>query len=152
MGKLKNKGGRPSKYDKIDLVQVERLAGLGLIDTEIALVLGICEKTLNNYKEKTEFLQAIKRGKAIADKEVVRSLYERAIGYNHPEVKVFQHNGEIVTHNVTKHYPPDATSMIFWLKNRDPERWRDKSEVSHKHNVTMGDLDKVDKSFDGEND
>jgi hypothetical protein len=28
----------------------------------------------------------------------------------------------------TKYYPPDATSMIFWLKNRRPEQWKEKPD------------------------
>jgi hypothetical protein len=24
-----------------------------------------------------------------------------------------------------QHVPPDVTACIFWLKNRDPEHWRD---------------------------
>ena len=35
-----------------------------------------------------------------------------------------------------KHYPPDTTAAIFWLKNRQVERWRDKQEVDH---TTKGD-------------
>jgi hypothetical protein len=30
-----------------------------------------------------------------------------------------------------EHMPPDPTSMIFWLKNRDPERWRDFQQLEH---------------------
>lgn len=44
------------------------------------------------------------------------------------EIKVLQ-NGEVVRVQTVKHYPPDPTSMIFWLKNRQPQDWRDKTEV-----------------------
>lgn len=71
---------RPSKYDTIDLNEVERLAGLGFIDVEIAGILNICEKTLNNYKKKPEFLQSLKKGKDKADEKVVSSLFENATG------------------------------------------------------------------------
>jgi hypothetical protein len=27
--------------------------------------------------------------------------------------------------------PPDPTSGIFWMKNRDPEQWRDAWQVEH---------------------
>ena len=27
--------------------------------------------------------------------------------------------------------PPDVTAQIFWLKNRDPKRWRDAWQVEH---------------------
>ena len=36
-----------------------------------------------------------------------------------------------------EHYPPDTTAAIFWLKNRQPEKWRDKKEVDA--NVNLGD-------------
>jgi hypothetical protein len=29
---------------------------------------------------------------------------------------------------VVKHYPPDPTAAIFWLKNRQKDKWRDKRE------------------------
>ena len=33
-----------------------------------------------------------------------------------------------------EHVPPDVTACIFWLKNRDPARWRDAWQVER----TMG--------------
>ena len=36
------------------------------------------------------------------------------------------HRAEIV-----EHYPPDTTACIFWLKNRQPGRWRDRVDVQH---------------------
>jgi len=33
----------------------------------------------------------------------------------------------IVTY--TERMPPDTTACIFWLKNRWPEQWRDKTQV-----------------------
>ena len=30
---------------------------------------------------------------------------------------------------VENHLPPDTTAQIFWLKNRRPDRWRDKRET-----------------------
>ena len=27
--------------------------------------------------------------------------------------------------------PPDTTAAIFWLKNRDPQHWRDVQNVEH---------------------
>ena len=40
-----------------------------------------------------------------------------------------------------EHVPPDNTAMIFWLKNRQADRWRDQQnvrldgEVNHTHTV-----------------
>ena len=30
-----------------------------------------------------------------------------------------------------EHVPPDVTAAIFWLKNRDPARWRDAWQMEH---------------------
>jgi hypothetical protein len=30
-----------------------------------------------------------------------------------------------------EHVPPDVTAGIFWLKNRDPEHWRDAWQLEH---------------------
>jgi hypothetical protein len=36
----------------------------------------------------------------------------------------------VVTH-YTEHCPPDVGAAFIWLKNRDPERWRDVQNVEH---------------------
>lgn len=35
----------------------------------------------------------------------------------------------VVTKEITKEVPPDTTAIIFWLKNRQPQKWRDKQQV-----------------------
>jgi len=79
-----------------------------------------------------EFCNALKAGKSSADDRVERSLYERANGYTHVEDKIFMHEGQPVIVPTKKHYPPDTTAGIFWLKNRRAEDWREKQEVEHK--------------------
>src|ERR1041384_7074197 len=59
--------------------RVFELALLGLTDDELAEALGISERTLENWKLRhPEFLEALKRGKSLADAEVAHSLYRRA--------------------------------------------------------------------------
>ena len=71
-------------------------------------------------------------GKQAADDRVERSLYQRANGYSHPAVKVFMtRDGKTIEHKYTEYYPPDPTSMIWWLKNRRPDRWRDVQNIDH---------------------
>lgn len=123
--------GRPSKKDTMDFKMIEELAGLGLTDDQMGLVLGVSKVTINAWKKDPKFLNALKAGKTKADNQVVKSLYERAKGYSHTETVCFQYLGNIITKEITKHYPPDPTSMIFWLKNRDKENWRDRVELEH---------------------
>jgi hypothetical protein len=121
--------GRKTQYRKILDDVVFKLCLLKAIDSEIAEVLCVSEQTLNTWKEKhPTFLESIKKGKAKADANVAERLYERAMGYSHPETKVFCHEGEITTYEVIKHYPPDFSSMCFWLKNR--AGWKDVTDYS----------------------
>lgn len=134
----KAKDGRPTKYKKEYSEQAAKLCALGATDIQLANFFGVCDKTIDNWKSShPEFLRSLKESKAELDNRVVRSLFERAKGYSHPEQKVFCNNGEITTHETTKHYPPESTAMIFWLKNRQPEKWRDKQEIDLTGNLNV---------------
>lgn len=123
------KTGRPTKFSKSVQEKVEMLALRGFTDAEMAKILDITEQTFNNWKKAhPNFFESLKDWKLRADEKVERSLYERACGYSHPEDKIFNDGGKPLVVPTVKHYPPDSTSMIFWLKNRIPDRWRDKVE------------------------
>lgn len=122
-----------SEYDKL----CYNYCLLGAKDTELAEFFDVSEQTINAWKKAhPTFLESIKKGKSIADGNVANSLYNRAIGYSHPEQKVFNNQGEILTHETVKHYAPDPTSGIFWLKNRQPKLWRDKQEIDNNVKVS----------------
>jgi len=124
--KEKKKIGRPSKKESISLKQIKKLAGYGLTDPQISDILEICRASLNNYKQDPKFLDALKEGKQKADNYIIGSLFHRAMGYSHPEEKIFCDKGKIIRVETLKHYPPDPTSMIFWLKNRQHADWKDR--------------------------
>lgn len=125
-----NNGGRPTKYKKAFCIQAKKLSLLGAIDEELADFFEVNQDTIQQWKKKhIEFSEAIKEGKQIANANVAERLYERAMGYEHKEIKVFQYQGKIITQEVIKHYPPDPTAAIFWLKNREKGKWRDKQDV-----------------------
>ena len=129
--------GRPSKYKPEFAKQAEHLCKLGATDYEIAKFFGVNQSTIYYWQSKyEEFSKSIKTGKAELDERVERSLYHKATGYTFETEKVFQFQGEIVRAKVTEHVPPDATSMIFWLKNRRPEQWRDVKESKVDMTVT----------------
>lgn len=107
-----------------------KLALLGAKDEEVANVLGISPRTLARWKDsQPEFAQALQRGKEQADANVAHALYRRAIGYYHDDVDIKVVSGEIVQTTIVKHYPPETVAAIFWLKNRQREKWRDKVET-----------------------
>ena len=134
--------GRPTDYKEEYDVQAYKLCLLGSTDKSLADFFEVVESTINLWKLKhPTFSESIKSGKKEADSNVAESLYNRATGYSHEEEKIFNNNGDIIRATTTKHYPPDATSAIFWLKNRDKKNWRDKQEIDQ--TVKVDKLDEL---------
>lgn len=105
---------------------------LGFTDRELAGFFNVTESTLNLWKLKhPEFSESLKAGKNCADSDVAAKLFERALGYSCPAVKIFHTEEGTIEHGYMEHYPPDSTAAIFWLKNRDPGRWRDRQHLEH---------------------
>ena len=132
----KRKQGRPSKYSAALDLTVEYMARAGLTDKQISEKLGITEATLNNWKKAhPSFFESLKRGKEDPDDMVEKSLFKMATGYSYKaqkpvSVSMGQGMGsEVQTVEYKEHVPPNPTSIIFWLKNRRPDRWRDKHDV-----------------------
>ena len=132
-GTKKTKGaGRPTRYKAEYAEQAEKLCRLGLIDKELAEFFSVDVATIDRWKKShPEFCGSLKRGKSPADAEVADRLYQRALGYSHPEDKILQNNGIPVIVPTVKHYAPDTLACIYWLKNRRPDLWRDKVNLEH---------------------
>lgn len=87
---------------KLELI--EGWARDGLTDEDIAKQLNIGIRTLYEYKIKyPQFSQALKKGKELVDYQVEKALLNKAL-------------------------KGDTTAIIFWLKNRRPDKWRDRKE------------------------
>lgn len=125
-------GGRTSSYDPEQIPLIEKMCELGATDLDIADSLGVSESTIRLWKTThKEFAAALKVGKESVDKNVERSLYRRAMGFEHDTIKIFcdAKSGEVTQVPYREVVPPDTTACIFWLKNRKGKDWRDKSEV-----------------------
>lgn len=108
-----------------------KLCLLGAVDVELADFFQISVPTLHAWRKAyPEFLKSGQKGKLQADAEMASKLYHRGLGYSHPEEKVFCSDGEIVTYETVRHYPPDTAAAFIWLKNRRPDLWRDRQEVT----------------------
>lgn len=126
--------GRKTLYRKEILQEVYNYCVLGATDTQVADALGISIQTVELWKRtRPDFRKAMELGKVQADALVVQSLFHKAIGYKHKDVQFFNHQGKIISQEYMKHYPPDTTAAIFWLKNRQRELWVDISDVRVKH-------------------
>ena len=130
--------GRKGNYEEWltndGLLQIQGWARDGLTDEQIANNIGIGKSTFYRWQEQfREFREALKRGKAPVDLEVENALLKRALGYEYEETITEVEElagGKQKKHirKVVKHMPPDTTAQIFWLKNRRPDKWRDKIE------------------------
>ena len=117
--------GRPSKFNPKFCEEVTKLCLLGATDPQLADFFETSEATINNWKiAHPEFFEALKDGRDRADSAVVKSLYQRALGYSHKAVKIFLHEGNPVYAEYIERFPPETTACIFWLKNRQRLRWR----------------------------
>jgi transcriptional regulator with XRE-family HTH domain len=125
---------RPTSYTDDIPRQAEIVIALGATDKNIADVFGVTERTINNWERKhPEFFQSLKEAKNEYDAEIEKSLALRAKGgYETTETRTTTNSddGLISKVTVTKTLAPDTTAAIFWLKNRQPERWRDKPSDS----------------------
>lgn len=132
---------------KEKLILLEGWARDGLTDEQIAKNMGISRSTLSDWKKKySDISDILKKGKEVVDREVENALLKRALGYKYKEVtkeriETRDANGVITavdlktTKIVEKEVSPDITAIIFWLKNRKPEEWRDKREVENKETL-----------------
>ena len=124
--------GRPSSYKPEYTEQVLKLCRLGATIKDLAEFFHVSDTTIETWKEKhPEFLAALKEGKEQSDAAVADRLFSRAMGYSHPDVHISVHQGTVIKTEITKHYPPDTVACIFWLKNRQPAKWRDVQKIDH---------------------
>ena len=134
----KKKRGRKSLFKEEYIEQALKLCLLGATDKDMADFFGVSTQTLNAWKKNQDFLDALKKGKEIADANVASRLYNRAIGYSCPATKFAMFEGKITDREqYIEHYPPDTTAAIFWLKNRRPDLWRDRKDQNV--NVSVND-------------
>lgn len=121
---------------------VRKLAEDGYSDEEIAARVGLEPSELNLWQHRYKRLRdAIELGRREADFSVVEAVYKRATGYNvtlkktHKLKRVdfdpvtgkkIREYEELATADDEDYVPPDLRASIFWLKNRQPERWSEK--------------------------
>jgi hypothetical protein len=110
------KGKYEKWLKKENLLLLEGWARDGLTDEQIAKNMGVSYSTLKDWKNKYSAISAaLKKGKEVVDYEVENALLSSALEGN-------------------------TTAQIFWLKNRRPDKWRDKQ----KEETDKTALDKLD--------
>lgn len=122
----------PELYDRL----AWSLAVKGFTNEEIAEVMGISVRTLTRWRDKyPSFGKRLYEGRNLASSQVEESLFKKATGFTVTEEETvikFDNDGNRLPVNVKskkRYIAPDTSSIIFWLKNRESEYWKDKVEV-----------------------
>lgn len=130
------------------LLRIEGWARDGLTEEQIAHNMGITRETLRVWcKTYSVISDTLKKGKEVVDRQVENALFKRALGGVHEVRKTFKvkktfydaqgrkcEKEELQTGIDEVYIPGDTTAQIFWLKNRKPEKWRDRVEVQNNDN------------------
>ncbi len=132
--------GRPTVYQPEYACQaLTACAELGATDKDLADIFGVCIRTVQYWKKRhPEFGQSVSQGKEEFDtNQVERSLLQAALGGTYEEV--YEQEGKVVK-KVTKHKAPDVKACLFWLKNREPQRWSDKAAMAQELGDDLAEL------------
>ena len=125
----------------------------GLTDTQISKNMNISRSTLNEWKKKySDISDTLKKEKEIVDYEVENALLKRALGYKYKEVTKERILNPItssyelrVTKEVEKEVAPDVGAAMAWLKNRKPDKWRDKPQLKDEEDDGVVIIDELSK-------
>lgn len=148
------KRGRKSLYEALNIRdKLEAIRGWckeGSTDAELMLMLGVKKDTFYTWKKNiSEFSDAIKKGKEISNGELLNSAFRTATGFTVPTVVVVKlkkaardKEGNIILVGgkpifeevaeefpTTEYIPPNSSMGIFMVKNRMPNKYKDKHEV-----------------------
>lgn len=146
------KGKYKEWLTKDALTVLEGWARNGLTDAQVSDNIGINVSTLYEWKKKyPEINDALKSGKEVIDIKVENALLKAALGYEEEEVKRFiqQVDGKRTEkiEKTKRHYPPNVTALIFWLKNRKPEFWRDIKAIDARQDISADTTLKIEMDY-----
>lgn len=129
--RVKRKGGQPTTCTPAVYEITRRMLRAGATQKQIALTLGTDDSMIGQWaKVNPRYKALLESERWVADEAVAAALYKKAVGYTKQSVKAMQHNGRVVLAEYTEEVGPDTAAAFIWLKNRQPEQWKDRHEVT----------------------
>lgn len=149
---------KKTKYETLVEAQMDKIklwTIRGFTDTELAFSVGVAESTWNLYKKKhPEFQRQILMWKNESDGEVTDSIRKRALGYDYVEEFIEFIPGsdgkpDIIKkiRKFKKHVVADTMAGIYWLNNRQPDKWKNRREKATEEDTQakyFGDMKEED--------
>ncbi len=128
-----------SKYHP---AKIEEFARSGYTVRQICKKLNISPETFYKWKrEKVDVSDAFERGRKVLSDSLVPHLRKRAKGFSYTKTtKEMQFTKDeegnetremVIVKKVKKQYPPDVSALKFFLNNRLPDEWQERSTIEH---------------------
>jgi hypothetical protein len=120
-----------AKYQPQYVAMAEKAMKRGMTRLELADLFGVSPGTISKWSVQHEaFGKALKVGEDLATDRVEASLYQRAVGFEFEGEKLFYNKDLHRVHRATTRevVHPDVGAAQWWLKNKRPEEWRDRTE------------------------
>lgn len=114
------------------LLLIQGWARDGLSYEQIAKNCGVTKQCLFNWREKSpEIAEALRKGREVVDRELENALIKRALGFTLTKTRIIEDDkGKKRIETIVEEVAPDTAAIIFALKNRKPDTWRDKRETN----------------------
>ena len=118
----------------------------GSTPQELAKVFGVKPAIIAMWINRhADFRDAIENATRNCNIRVMDRLFRQCMGYKFKTERLFYdgRRGKVVKGVYTETKQPETQAMIFWLKNRMPDKWQDKTAVGIDGAKLADDLKKV---------
>ena len=134
------KRGAPTGYKPEIIESVAKLAKMGMSNVEIAEFLGKPNQTFSDWiKKYPELSGALARARLHPTGKVVAAMYKNALGAQTVD-EIYDDKGNLLK-RIVRTKEPNQAAIQFWLKNRDPNEWREKQHIEHSGGVRVYDVE-----------
>jgi hypothetical protein len=143
-----NVGGKKENDYKPEYAELAALlvSVYGSTPTELGKVFGVNPSAIVMWINRhADFRSAIEDATRNTNIRVMARLFRQCMGYKIKTERLFYdgRRGKLVKGIYTEHKQPETSAMIFWLKNRMPEKWQDKMGVGIDGSKLAEDLKKI---------
>jgi hypothetical protein len=118
----------------------------GSTPSELAKVFGVKPPIIAMWINRhADFRDAIENATRNCNIRVMDRLFRQCMGYKFKTERLFYdgRRGKIVKGTYTETKQPETQAMIFWLKNRMPDKWQDKTAIGVDGGKLAEELKKV---------
>lgn len=151
----------PNKYETNIVPRFDEIIEMlkeGEPEKKIAKKCGVSLAMWHIYKNNSKaFKMLVNNNKREADIKAENSLNKLVNGYHEYseeliKIRVNRDEEVIKIVKVKKYYPPNQASIAFWLKNRRPKQWKDKTDIENEMRTQINIINSIPRPKKKQND